>query len=1441
MQVVEVRTGSCRRWRFGQLLAVVAVMLASSCASSPSTHHAARPPRTLTAGPDVVSRNLPPEQELDALLMGVRSVGKGNAIRVAVPPFRVLGRKDDWMGEAAALVAMSRLSREDGVSVLERRELTKIIDLRRAQQADDAQISELASTGKILGAQEILLGTIFDAGGGKMRVIVRPVRVEDGVSLASTESEVHGERWADDIEQAFDAVVSTIVPSSGASAASTVAPLGRAELELGAKARQLHYQGDLVRAQPLYAKALAQPSSAWKLEADYVRLMTDLGMAEWAGQRARAVMDRMPGGPASMCDRARLQAQITRYEWKLEDARLAVQLAASCGDKVVQAEALAIYATAVAPVDYALANLAFARALAMLGPSGENAWARGWIQIARFDLTGIEGLDEAGGSAAEYERLARVPEAAGNLWVAAASYTAASSAAWLPSKRIELLEHALTLAVRVGGTVEDWVRLRRASQLRDAGKPSAADESLLKILGTRLNAIAALAHGLPPSEAKLDVELLRRAGVTGTARASDIPDDAKLLVKAHRIALAGALREWATRTDLESVRQGKVYREIAEELSPPSTKAPAGETEAARFDRTLADQGLTLERLTRDTAAPLRGSVKSLAAVSDVIWGRYWEAKKKAPFDEVKRYVDAYERVAQWQGSPRLLGNAIRLRARMLFDFDKKDEARTTLATAHKVVTDAAWFDASIAMWEAEFAADAETAMRHRAARVVAAKKSSPETWLTALRANVQLNTATNEAMCAEGLKTLLRAADELEKLDAIEEASRALDLAATTENECAHAGSGGGTDAAVELQQRRAKLLDGLGDPLRSLKAKLAVLDAMKAVYFFRFRGGAAYQMRSDARANALVNELREGAAALAKAGRWRDAARIAGGVPLGPEPAPALLRAGLEWTSHFEDSAEFPMLSGNLHRQFGMSTDDMGVRIKWVTAAREDFKRANALPDVMNVQQLLLRSYDADPELSREFAKCMASAKGDPMVYDDCIRGLGSAIIDHEGGRGIRDRTTFKQAVKAGMDALPAWEGYGASDYHMELLTNLAVIAIVAADMDAFRRLNDRVVAFYTSTAPNAYQLATHLARVATAARTRDVPLFLRLMHAFHDSRGASAFWQSDKLIGAMEAARGARLADEARSFSDIGRDLGYAPFAHRWSRAGYGQMLGERKFLPARKVLEDARKAVRGRSIVEDDYSWAIAEVHALAGDVAGARVALKPVVQRVTEQGDGSKSPCFDSMILETEASLAMAARDCRVGEDMRRRAETTRALCRGTTTLDDGRWSDGTGYRAYHPTNACGAAFVPGVQFLAGIALHELPAVARLACDRGDPIACTTLAEALLNGEGIASDPKAAAALLRKTCDAGQALACSWLATLALVGDGVPKDEAAAYALFRGACDKRHPYACTREAELSLTGTGTATDRARALERFDMACGLGSASGCEQYIENGGKL
>ena len=144
--------------------------------------------------PDVDGKNLSGEEELGALLKGKASLGRARGShRVAVPPFKLHARPDvarerQYLGGSVAELFASRLTHTDGVSVLERSELTKIIEeLHRDNEVSAAGAQKLAATGRLVGAEFLVLGGLHERDLEHFHAVIRPVRVEDAVVLPTVE------------------------------------------------------------------------------------------------------------------------------------------------------------------------------------------------------------------------------------------------------------------------------------------------------------------------------------------------------------------------------------------------------------------------------------------------------------------------------------------------------------------------------------------------------------------------------------------------------------------------------------------------------------------------------------------------------------------------------------------------------------------------------------------------------------------------------------------------------------------------------------------------------------------------------------------------------------------------------------------------------------------------------------------------------------------------------------------------------------------------------------------------------------------------------------------------------------------------------------------------------------------------------------------------------
>ena len=374
-------------------------------------------------------------------------------------------------------------------------------------------------------------------------------------------------------------------------------------------------QGQLEEAQPLFAQALAAPSSAWPLESDYVQLMESLGLTERAAEHAEAVLARMPRSAQVACPRARLVRQRNATDKTVNGARDAVRAAASCGDKSILAQALIHYASVMWQEHYPSARLAVDTAV-RLAKESQNAQV---ICAAAFADTWYRAVQEGRWGAnlpQQYERIAADCLAAGATAEGTNYLLAAGGATYLPTQRLPLYERAVASGRRSGGLAYDNAELTLAGHLSSLGRLTESDEHVLGVMRARLSAIVRIFGALPPEEARLDDDLLRRAGLaarpTGTPRALDT--EQSLEARAHRIAFAAALRRWAGSTRRASVKQGEFYDEVAAAIDPPAERPLTGEL-LASFE--LAQGACAEGEAHKALAASLRAKCGSGCSLAD--------------------------------------------------------------------------------------------------------------------------------------------------------------------------------------------------------------------------------------------------------------------------------------------------------------------------------------------------------------------------------------------------------------------------------------------------------------------------------------------------------------------------------------------------------------------------------------------------------------------------------------------------------------------------------------------------------------------------------------------------------------------------------------------------------------------------------------------------------
>jgi TPR repeat protein len=124
------------------------------------------------------------------------------------------------------------------------------------------------------------------------------------------------------------------------------------------------------------------------------------------------------------------------------------------------------------------------------------------------------------------------------------------------------------------------------------------------------------------------------------------------------------------------------------------------------------------------------------------------------------------------------------------------------------------------------------------------------------------------------------------------------------------------------------------------------------------------------------------------------------------------------------------------------------------------------------------------------------------------------------------------------------------------------------------------------------------------------------------------------------------------------------------------------------------------------------------------------------------------------------------------------------------------------------------------------------AVCRRMCEEeNNPMACSNLGYAYLEGRYIELDRARALALFERSCRAGEEYGCSNLGAMLLVGSGVPAEPRRGLELSIRAC-YAEPKLCGNAAVAYRDGIGTQVNHARSVELFSRGCIGGSADECD---------
>ena len=1267
------------------------------------------PPRTFPKDiPDVSAKNLPPDQEIAALLAGLSAVGKAGATaRVAVAPFKVLGGSgEDWVGEATSELVAAKVSAIENVSVLERGELAQIIaELKRSEGEIDP--NRAVQLGKLVGANHMILGKVVTAGGDHWTLIVHAVKVETGAWTKATEVPVSKTNLPGTVTPAAYALAEglggTLPPENpkdgkeGAAAdPAPLGPLDPKQLETASRARTLQYEGKLLEAQPLYAEALAAPSNAWRFEADYVRLLMDLGLTAFGGKHGREVLARMPVSKETVCDRARLMLEVERESYGIDETRDTVRTAASCGDDAVTALALRHYANAMEEVHYPTAQAALEKAHELIGPTNDK-WAGCWIDVHRY-LRQKESGDWQGRKDEHLAAIAKACEEAGNLRIAARALLFGGDESPELKRQDEMHERAEKVAAVAGGAIVDEVTVDVAAELRRKGRRAAADQKLLDALGLRIAALVALHGGLPAPLDRLDADVLQGAHA-GAAKPTTAPAKEALVAQAHRAAAASLLRSWAERTRSESKRQADFYEAIADEMDPPKDRAPPNETAEAALDRNLAKHKLPLAKIGEMSEPPLRASGANLI---EAYWALSGFLSADRARDDAKHteVLAAAKKVASWLDRPVTSRNLLMEEAYVLEQKELHPQAIASARASMKYAPDdPAWatdelgFEASVQK-KTDPAAMVETHKK----RIEAAKKVSAWQWVWAVNQLAYDGVDTHARDARAGVADLLQVSEELARAGEYAAAAEALRLAGNTANVATHRP---GSPDDIELMKRRVGIVDKIGDPIQSLEARVDALDAVRRYYSEGWPMYAREYLAKEPYVTDSMRDLRRRLSALAAAEGQRQAARLVARIPIGAEGLPELAARALEWSEHFKDSVEYPLIAGKLWSQRAQLELAKEKKVEAMKKARDFFARAHDVPSAVAEARKLLFQVGSEGDFWAALDACMEIAKPDPTQPDFCIDGAVSALHDQLGPGRIQDLGRVRAMLQKGRELIPIVDR-SEPLYRIAYRGKMAQLAALAGDFETMAKLDAEVRDYAAKNRTFSFRFGSYLGAMASMVSLRDPKRAVAFCQEFDERHLAAPVWKATQYYSCTSYAKSANDKKAAEYFEKEGREaaaranLAALP---TYDLLGVGVAVGKKDYKLAAKHYKKAAETIK--KFMKEETFWA-SEVEAYAAymslfakDTLSAGAILGPMVkdrEQRLENGAPLSHPCFDTSLVLWAAAGKMASGQCAEGERLRALAGQMRAQCREETctrTTERGTWCDGLN-RSFvtPPENAC---------------------------------------------------------------------------------------------------------------------------------------------------------
>jgi TPR repeat protein len=244
-------------------------------------------------------------------------------------------------------------------------------------------------------------------------------------------------------------------------------------------------------------------------------------------------------------------------------------------------------------------------------------------------------------------------------------------------------------------------------------------------------------------------------------------------------------------------------------------------------------------------------------------------------------------------------------------------------------------------------------------------------------------------------------------------------------------------------------------------------------------------------------------------------------------------------------------------------------------------------------------------------------------------------------------------------------------------------------------------------------------------------------------------------------------------------------------------------------------------------------AYAQAVSLNPDHAWAQTSLARALAEV-DPGERAIAAARKSTTLEPGVvahRLALTKALSAAGKSDEARSEAERSLALSSTVEDRAdaqRWID---YLARGSRSAQAESSMARPNAGPDATSTDWVATATTDCDGGQVGACTSLASAMLSGQGAPKDVPKALGFLEKACELSDFRACAYAAYARFDGmGGVPRDTAGATRLAARACDGGALQGCTTLA-LVLAGRGTRGDLDQARGLLKKACDAGESQAC----------